>query len=244
MHIEFDTGCAGDGALGLIVLKTDETMEVELRSVFAAADVACYHSRIPSHALVTPKTLAQMEQDLPGSAAMLPPGVPFGAIGYGCTSGATVIGPATVAAAVHTSHPRAKVTDPISAVMAGLRALKVQKIGLLTPYVPDVTTEMQRLLRQEGFEIAETLAFGQSEDRLIARISEASTLAAIEKIGALDCDAVFASCTNLRSFGILEQAENRIGKPVISSNQALGWHMLTLAGIPPTGCGPGRLFQL
>lgn len=244
MDYEFDKGFAGDTALGLIVLKTDETMEVELRGVFTAANIACYHTRIPSHALVTSETLAQMEQDLPGSAAMLPPGVRFGAIGYGCTSGATVIGPANVAAAVNGPHPGANVTDPISAVMAGLHALRAQKIGLLTPYVPEVTLEMRELLEQAGFDITEMLAFGQSQDRLIARISEASTLAAIEKIGTSDCDVVFASCTNLRSFGILEEAEKRIGKPVISSNQALGWHMLKLAKIPPQGCGPGRLFQI
>jgi maleate isomerase len=243
MKYELDQGFAAENALGLIVLKTDETMEVELRDVFAAANIACYHTRIPSHALVTPKTLAQMEKDLPETAGMLPPGVRFGAIGYGCTSGATVIGPDNVAAAVGQHHPDAKVTDPISAVMAGLRALNARKIGLLTPYVPDVTAEMQALLESEGFEITALGAFGQSEDRLIARISEASTLAAIQEIGASDCDAVFASCTNLRSFGILEQAEQRIGKPVVSSNLALGWHMLKLAGVETRGCGPGRLFQ-
>ncbi|MFT5001225.1 MAG: maleate isomerase [Planctomycetota bacterium] len=219
-------------------------MEVELRGVFAAANVACYHTRIPSHPLVTSETLAQMEKDLPGSAGLLPTGLRFGAIGYGCTSGATVIGQDNVAAAVRTQHPTANVTDPISAVIAALRALKAKKIGLLTPYVPEVTTEMRDLLQAEGFEISEVAAFGQSEDRLIARISEASTLAAIEHIGETDCDAVFASCTNLRSFGILEEAEQRIGKPVISSNLALGWHMLQLAGVRSTGCGPGRLFQL
>ncbi|MFT5000742.1 MAG: maleate isomerase, partial [Planctomycetota bacterium] len=67
MNYSLDDGLAGAAALGLIVLKTDETMEVELRGVFAAANVACYHTRIPSHPLVTSETLAQMEKDLPGS---------------------------------------------------------------------------------------------------------------------------------------------------------------------------------
>ncbi len=244
MQHSFDSGHAGRNALGLIVLKTDETLEVELRGVFAAAGAACYHSRINSHALVTSQTLARMAADLPDAAALLPEGVPFGAIGYACTSGATVIGVENVRKSVQMHHPDASVTDPISAVMAGLRALNARKIGLLTPYVPEVTAEMQNLLTREGFEIAKVGAFNESQDRLIARISEESVLAAVEHIGNSDCDAVFASCTNLRSFGILEEAERRIGKPVVSSNQALGWHLLRLAGLETRGMGPGRLFTV
>lgn len=244
MEFEFDNGAAGENALGLIVLKTDETLEVETREVFHAANIACYHARIPNHALVTTETLAQMADDLPYTASLLPAGVPFGAIGYACTSGATVIGADNVAASVHAHHSGVAVSDPITAVMTGLRALGAQKIGVLTPYVPEVTAEMRALLTAEGFEIASLGSFEQIEDRLIARISEASTLAALDAIGQeTECDAVFASCTNLRTFGVLAEAERRIGKPVVSSNQALAWHMLRLAGIATKGMGPGRLFD-
>ncbi len=244
LKYQFDDGCAGKAALGLIVLQTDETLEVELRAVFAAAGAACYHNRIASHALVTPKTLAAMEADLPASAALLPSGVAFGAIGYGCTSGATVIGPDKVSAAIRASHPGTATTDPITATMAALRALGSRKIAVLTPYVPDVTSRMQALLRANGFDVVAIASFEQSEDRMVARIKESSTLAAIKELGQSDCDAVFASCTNLRSFGILNAAERAIGKPVISSNLALGWHMLRLTGIKATGAGPGRLFAV
>ena len=46
--------------MGLIVLKTDETMEVELRGLFEAATLACYHSRIPMRPTITPETLADI----------------------------------------------------------------------------------------------------------------------------------------------------------------------------------------
>jgi len=241
---EFDAGHAGPSALGLIVLQTDETVEIELRSIFSAADIACYHSRIPSHALVTPQTLAQMETALPASAALLPAGVNFGAIGYACTSGATVIGQQKVANTISRAHPGARVTDPITAVIAALRSLNAKKIGLLTPYIPDVTIEMQNLLIAQGFEIAAIASFEQQQDRLIARLTETATLAGIEQLTkTARCDAIFASCTNLRTFGIIDAAERSFGVPVISSNLALGWHMLDLAGRQSRGVGPGRLFQ-
>jgi len=104
---------------------------------------------------------------------------------------------------------------------------------------------MRRLLAQNGFEAVSEVSFEQSEDRKVARISERSTLEAIETAAKMaECDAVFASCTNLRSFGILDEAERRAGCPVISSNQALLWHLLKLAGLSCEGGGPGKLNTL
>jgi maleate isomerase len=59
-----------------------------------------------------------------------------------------------------------------------------------------------------------------------------------------DCDAVFVSCTNLRVAEIAEEAERRIGRPVLSSNLALAWHMLTLAGLPASGSVNCRLMNM
>jgi maleate isomerase len=44
-------------------------------------------------------------------------------------------------------------------------------------------------------------------------------------------DTVFISCTNLRALSIIRELESTLGKPVISSNQVLGWHCLRLANV-------------
>ena len=54
--------------------------------------------------------------------------------------------------------------------------------------------------------------------------------------------ALFMSCTALPALGLIDRIEARLGKPVISANQALFWAMLDQAGIAATG--PGRLFQV
>jgi maleate isomerase len=238
---ETDAGF-GSSALGLIVLTTDETMEPELASVFGPSRVPVYHSRIAFEEEVTPESLGRMELDLPASAKMLSQNVGFDAIGYGCTSGATVIGPDKIASLINGVHADVPVTNPISAVIAACHALGAKRIGFLTPYVADVSAMMRGLLEDNGFEIAEFLSFEEIRDSVVARISEASTLAAIKKLGESDCDVVFASCTNLRAFGIIEEAEAAIERPVISSNSALAWHMARLAGKKVSG--PGRLFSV
>jgi maleate isomerase len=245
LSFDTDRGMGARATLGVIVLQTDETLENELRQVFRDPAIALYHARIRSDPLVTKETLARMAKDLPEAARLLPKTLSFDAIGYACTSGATVIGRQAVAAMVRAHHPGVPVTDPITAVVAGCAALRVEKLGFLSPYVPEVSRAMRDLLEDEGFRITGFGSFEQVEDQVVARISEASTLNAIVEIGASpDCDAVFVSCTNLRTFGILAQAEETLGKPVVSSNQAIAWHLLRLAGVGEGVLGPGRLFEV
>ena len=246
MALDFttDDGIGTRATLGLIVLKADETLESEARQLVPGREVAIYHSRIKMPPDVSPQTLATMEAELPVSTAMLPD-VAFDVIGYGCTSGATVIGSRGVAEAVHSVHPEAKVTDPIAAVSAACRALSIKRLGFVTPYVADVSAAMRAHLERDGFEIAGFGSFEQGDDRVVARISPASIMQAIEAVDAqADCDGVFVSCTNLRVAEIADAAEQSIGKPVISSNLALVWHMLQLAGIASRRSGYGSLFSV
>ena len=87
-------------------------------------------------------------------------------------------------------------------------------------------------------------SFGQSDDFTVARISSQSILNAIREIGARDdVDGVFVSCTSLRTLPILAEAEQHLGKPVLSSNQALGWHLMRLTGLTHGPDHLGQLFQ-
>lgn len=242
---EFDKGSASRASLGLIVLQGDETIESEFRSLFDLPGVGLFHARIASDERVTPETLKQMAMRIPATAALLPASQNFDVIGYACTSASTVIGEDKVRELVQQAHGAAQVSNPVSAVMAAMRALAARRVGLVTPYVAEISKAMKDLLENNGFEVAAFGSFEQVEDAAVARITSKSLLEAICKVGADEnVDAVFASCTNLRSFEIIEQGEAVIGKPVVTSNQALGWHMAKLAGLGGVAKGPGRLFAL
>ncbi len=55
-------------------------------------------------------------------------------------------------------------------------------------------------------------------------------------------DALFLSCTNLRTLPVIAALEETIGLPVLASNTVLAWHMARLAGARAQG--PGRLLQM
>ncbi|MES0824867.1 maleate cis-trans isomerase family protein [Ruegeria sp. SCP11] len=246
MKLDFQTddGIGTRANLGVIVLETDETLEQEFSRIMDLAGVALYHSRIPMVPEIRPDTLSRMEQDLPASARLLPPSLSFDAIGFGCTSASTVIGSENVARAIEAACPGACVTNPLAAIIAAARHLEAKRLAFVTPYIPEVSAGMRSKLEEAGLQIAGFGSFEEGNDRVVARITEASILEAIEKVAAQSpCDAVVVSCTNLRCLDVIAQAEQKVGIPVISSNQALAWHMLRLAGIEDTNPKFGRLFE-
>ncbi|MCQ0093493.1 Asp/Glu racemase [Roseovarius sp. M141] len=242
MDYVLNDGAANGARLGLIVLATDETLEFEARQVLASRDVQLLHARIPVASEITPETLAQMDAAMPVAAGLLPAGLDV--IGYACTSGATVIGQARVAEQIRSVHPAIQVSDPISAVIAALGHLGVRRIGMVTPYVARVTAPMCALLAASDIDVVREISFAEGDDRRVARIDPASTRAALlEAAKAPEVEALFASCTNLQTFAIIDEVEAITGLPVVTSNQALVWHLLRLAGVDAAGWGPGLLFR-
>lgn len=238
------TGPIGSRAtLGLIALQADETIEHDFRRLLPTRDVALYVSRVPSGLEVTSDTLAEMSRDLPDAAGLFPRSVEFDVVGYGCTSGTSVIGAAQVAALVAQGCATRSVTEPLSAVVAACQHLGVSNLAFLSPYIAGVSDHLRQALALSGVNCAVFGSFDEAEEARVARIDPASIAKVAIELGEKDnADAVFLSCTNLRTLDILQEIEDRIGKPVVSSNQALIWDMARRSGIDLTV--PSRMGRL
>jgi maleate isomerase len=103
---------------------------------------------------------------------------------------------------------------------------------------------VRRHLEREGIEIMYAVAFGLELGSDICSLSPETILA--ETVGAdrPDADGIFICCGGLPTLGMLEEAERRLEKPVVSSNQSLAWHALRLAGIDDPRSGCGRLLRM
>lgn len=220
---------------GLIVLKSDETIENESRFAFPPEQATLYVSRIESSTEVTKQSLRDLALDLPRAAGLFPTPTHFDVVGLGCTSGATMIGSDQVAKLTHQACKTRHVTDPMQAVISYCKAFNIERIGFISPYIPAVSAAMRLLLENHKIEIAEFASFETQEEAMTVRISEDSLLNATIKIGASKtCQAIFLSCTNLRTRSLLPKAVQALNKPVISSNYALFWHMQQLASLKKT----------
>jgi maleate isomerase len=240
-----DGGIAARAAIGLIVLATDQTIEHEWRRLLGLPGIALYESRILNDAQVTPETLAAMEARLVEAASVILPGLPLDVVAFGCTSASMVIGEERVFERLREARPGVACTTPITAAFAAFEALGVRRLALLTPYRDDINRFMRDYIEARGFGVPVMGSFNEEDDRKAARIDAASVRdAAIElgRSGAID--AVFVSCTSLRLVDAVGEIEAALGKPVTSSNHAMAWHCLRLAGITDRHPEFGALFEL
>lgn len=240
---EQDDGFGYRAQFGVIVLATDQTVEIDLASM-QQSGLAWHFARIEMATVTTPSSLTDMHSKLRTTAALLPREFEFDAIGYACTSASTLIGDDKVAAQIHQEHPGVPCTNPILAGITGLTRLQVARIALLTPYTQDVTQSMAQHFQRHGIAVNRVGSFNEPSELRVPKISTQSIAKAALALGSdPNCDAVFIACTSLRTFSVIRDLEKQLGKPVVSSNQALAWHMLRLAGIDDESLGPGALFS-
>lgn len=212
--------------MGLIVLSTDETVEPEFRRYFADHPSPIYVSRIPSGLEVTTETLSAMETALPASADLLPKARPYAVVGYGCTSASSVIGSERVEQMVQRCCDVPVVTNPLRAATACAADLGISKLALLSPYIEEVNEPLRNAFAANGITMDCFGTFGEREEAKVVRIAQRSVVDAATALGSeSSVEGVFLSCTNLRTIDAIPEIEARIGKPVLSSNQSLAWHM-------------------
>ncbi len=246
-HLPFvvDEGVAARARIGLVVLASDHTVEHEFRQVVNIPGVAIYQSRIPNSPTINPENLKAMEPHITDRTDVILPGVPLDVVAYGCTSASMIIGEQRVFDLIHAARPEAQATTPITAAFAAFRAMGCKRLGVLTPYPDEVNHFIRDYIESSGFEVPVFGSFNQDNDNTVACISADSMRDAVLEIGGHDnVDGVFVSCTSLRLAHCVTDIEKTLGKPVTSSNHALIWHSLRLAGINDTIDGYGQLFQL
>jgi maleate isomerase len=240
---ELDGGLAARAAIGLVVLATDQTLEHEFRELIRIPGVAFYESRLFNDNEIAPRTLRAIGPRIAPSLDLILPSLKLDVVGFGCTSATMTLGEEAVFAEIHKVRPGAACTTPVTAALAAFRALGARGIGLLTPYTREINANLVKYFNGRGVDIAAVATFDREDDREAARISIASIEAAAERLAsAPGVDAIFVSCTSLRVAEAVERIERRTGVAVTSSNHAMAWHCLRLAGIEDQVAGAGRLF--
>jgi maleate isomerase len=230
--------------VGLIILATDHTTEVDFQRMVASERIGVYVTRIPYANPVTPENLRAMQPSLTAGAALLLPDETLDVVMYSCMSASVVIGDAEVEAAIKAAKPEASVVTPTAAAVKGLRALDARRISVLTPYTIETSRPMADYFAGLGFTIDRFTCLGLTDDRDMARIAPDEIVAFAKEALAPESDAIFISCTAVRAAGVAARIEAETGKPVVSSNLATAWASLRLCGDDAPRPALGRLMTL
>ena len=246
-HLPFETSqiIGSRARIGLVVLATDYTIEHEMRMLVNLPGVDIYHARIANSPNISPDSLRAMEPLITATAELILPGDTLDVLAYACTSASIVLGTSTVAKNLNAAKPEAKTTNPAFAAFEAFAALGAKRIAVLTPYSKTVNAIVQNSLEDVGFEVPVFGSFNEPHDPTVAAIDSQSLKTGIARITeGQDVDAIFISCTSVRIVADVAAIETELDIPVTSSNHALAWHCLRLAGIDDKQPELGRLFSL
>jgi maleate isomerase len=240
--ISFDKGRHWRGKIGYVLLATEQTISDDVYTL-RPQGVGVHFARAPIPDSITNETLmAQADHLAPAAATILPDGS-LDVICYGCTSGSLVIGEDRVFRELQKGAPNAKTTSLITGVIRALNALQVQKIVVATPYLDSINQAEADYLNNAGFDVLAISGLNIEKDSDMVRVSPDYIADFAASLDRPDAEAVFISCGALRSLDIIDDLEQRLGKPVICSNQAMIWDTFRLAGIDDKIEGYGALFR-
>jgi maleate isomerase len=131
-------------------------------------------------------------------------------------------------------------TTTLTSIMFAIRRLDITRIALALPY-PDELNELERkYFEAEGLNVVSMKGLGATD---MIDVSLEETYELVLEADIEEAQAVFISCTGLRSLELIDPLEKELNKPVFSSNTATLWNVLRILGIKDSVRGCGRLFD-
>lgn len=230
--------------IGLIYMASSVVMEPEFWAM-APAGVSIHTTRITLPVASKEGISSMMRRGPLEDAAALLAEAPLSCAVFGGTSASFLEGRGfddAVANRMRAVMGSLPVTTASTAGLLAMRAFGAERISFIGPYIPEVTERGQRFFAANGFEVLAAEGMGISADHEIGAVSLERVYAFARENVHPDSDAVFISCTNLRTVGAIEALEQDLGIPVASAIQASFWHALALARVGEKPAGFGSLF--
>ena len=225
--------------VGMLIPSGNVIIEPQVNAMLPPG-VALYATRLPLRGSSEGELLA-MARNVEEAARLLAH-AEVGLIAFNCTSVSTYskameagiqqrIAAATGLPALMTSE----------AIVEALRRLKSKRIVLLTPYIADVNAREAGFLKESGFEVLSETGLGLDTNTEMARLAPEVWLDLARNKRSDRADAYLVSCTAVRSAEVIDALERELGRPVVTSNQAIAWYCLRKAGIQDPVPGFGAL---
>ena len=229
--------------IGLIALSSDYMIEKDFISVIKDKKIDLFVNRIETFNPLTAENLIKMSEKITEVTKDILPDEKIDCVAYGWTSGTIAAGYNSIEEKIKKAKPDSNVTTPSTAAVNALKKLNIKKIYLLTPYHKKLNDEVIDFFKKEGFEITSNSYFDIASDIDIGKVDPEYLYEVLSSINLSGADAMFISCTALPALSIIDRLEKKIGKIVLSSNQALIWETLEKIGMNKSVTGFGKLFS-
>jgi maleate isomerase len=146
-----------------------------------------------------------------------------------------------LAAMTAAGAPRA--TTTATAIRRAFDALGARRVVLITPYDQSTTDHEAEFLREAGYEVLHAAGFALNGSDAYCATPPAYWRDRVLEAARPDADVYFLSCANISVFGMIDELERHLDRPVVTSNQAVVWDCVARLGWPHRGSCPGRLLE-
>ncbi len=234
--------------MGVLVPFTNTNLEADL-AMLRPEGVSLHFARIGGYDIDAVPDEEQMAGL--GTASLDEPlrliaGVRPDVILYGCTSATLTHGVAfdrELAARIHAQTGAATVTAA-GAVVFALKALGAERVGFASPYVGAINVKAVAFLAEAGIETVSCADIGRELDNYgQGELTPDEVFDLGRQADHRDAQAIVLSCTDMRSVETIERLEAALGKPVVSSNQAMLFAALNALALDVGAIQCGTLFR-
>lgn len=208
---------------GFIVPSWNTVIEYEV-SRLMPDDSSLHVSRI-GHTADTVEAYDRMVSSAPENAQLLAD-AGVDAICFACTAASFYRGrDEDVALAKRlTEQAGVPVVTMAGAITESARHLGMERVCVGAPYEQWLIDLLERYLRSAGFEVLRARGLGHQAN-ILYEPEKAIELA--ESAWVPSADGIVLSCGNFRTLEVIDTIEARLGKPVITSNIAALWNVLS-----------------
>ena len=238
----FDKGRHSRAKLGFILMSTDLAAESDFFDM-APNDVAIHITRLKTDDHTTNETLSKHIEFMADAASRIQPDTKPDVISYSCTSGSIVIGEKKIKEEIKKGAPYAIPMTLVTGVVDALEELKVKNLVVGTPYLDEINTKEAEFLINKGFSVLNIQGLNLTKGIEFGTVTPEYWIKFALEINEAAADAIFLSCGGIRSTEVIDRIEQKVGKPVITSNQAQMWSCLRRAGVKDKILGFGELFK-
>jgi maleate isomerase len=163
-------------------------------------------------------------------------------IAVNCTAATMIAGADSINQRVQDATGIASVTT-IEAVMNALKAAGVRDLVLLTPYQPEVVAMEDAFLGRHGLRVLAHAGDPCSTPVEQGNIPPARWVELAHSVKDIPADGLLISCAGVQLSSVIGEIETDFGRPVIASNAALLWQVLTTLGITSRPVGYGAVLS-
>jgi len=134
-------------------------------------------------------------------------------------------------------------SSSVLAMVELLRGAGFTKLGLVSPYVEQVQSQIAKTMAGEGLEVVAERHLCLSENFAFAEVTPRQIEDMIRAVAKAEPHAIVIMCTNLRGAPLVEALERELSIPILDSVATAIWGGLRIAGVPTERVkGWGRLF--